>query len=352
MPYLLSPATVHLGLLDGSAGVAISSDAFISVSDEINVMHRLSTRAGESAVKALDLNTEFPGFPLEAKLDKDGKSKPGKFREADLEGAARVGDVVYWLGSHSCDAHAMECRERQVLFATELTGIGGETKPVPTGKVYQGLLGDMIGEALLKDYGLEAASKARPKDGPSAADPHKQAGLNIESLCASADGKTLFIGFRNPIPKGKALLVPLLNAEELVAKGGTHKARFGKPFDLDLGGLGFRDMVWWRDSYLIIGGDFGDRFEDDDSRPSRLFQWSGVADQKPVPVEFTPADGLDALNPEALIVFDEKRVLILSDDGAVKVDSKGNISNNGTKQKDALDKAKQFFRSVWLSATA
>jgi len=33
-------------------------------------------------------------------------------------------------------------------------------------------------------------------------------GLNIEGLCATPDGQ-LLIGFRNPIPDGKALIAPL-----------------------------------------------------------------------------------------------------------------------------------------------
>ena len=45
------------------------------------------------------------------------------------------------------------------------------------------------------------------------------------------------------------------------------------------------------------------------------------------------------LNPEALVVFEDGRLLILSDDGARKV---GDLTN-----KD-LEECKQSFRSVWV----
>ena len=76
--------------------------------------------------------------------------------------------------------------------------------------------------------------------------PKEEGGLNIESL--AADGGKLWIGFRNPIGKdGKALMVPLLNPKGVIEKDG--KARLGEPITLNLGGLGFRDMVRWHDSF-------------------------------------------------------------------------------------------------------
>lgn len=124
---------------------------------------------------------------------------------------------------------------------------------------------------------------------------------------------------------GKALMVPLLNPKEVIKKGG--KARLGEPITLNLGGLGFRDMVRWHDSFLIIAGDFVDRFAPG-AKPSRVFSWKPGAEPKDIGVDFHD------LNPEAIMIMGDgynARILILSDDGAYP----------GRGHKNA-------FRGVWL----
>jgi Protein of unknown function (DUF3616) len=97
--------------------------------------------------------------------------------------------------------------------------------------------------------------------------PKDEGALNIESL--AADGDKLWIGFRSPINKAKeALLVPLLNPTEAIKEGA--RAKLGDPVALKLGGLGVRDMVAWNDGFLIIAGDFNDRFAPG-AKPSRVF---------------------------------------------------------------------------------
>ena len=68
-----------------------------------------------------------------------------------------------------------------------------------TGKPYRNLLSDLVADHELADFKLGEAAKKAPKE---------EGGLNIESLCAV--GETLYIGFRNPIPNGKALIIPLV----------------------------------------------------------------------------------------------------------------------------------------------
>lgn len=70
----------------------------------------------------------------------------------------------------------------------------------------------------------------------------------------AATGGVLFIGFRNPIPGGRALIAPLSNAAELVVEAGA-TARFGEPLLLDVGGQGIRSLSRWRGSYLIVAGE-------------------------------------------------------------------------------------------------
>ncbi|WP_395753840.1 DUF3616 domain-containing protein [Prosthecobacter sp.] len=337
MAFALSTVSYHLGLPDGSAGVAVSNEAFIGASDESNVLHLHLTADGERGKPVLDLNEEFPGFPAKRK-----KKAPDAWRESDLESAAQVGELVYWIGSCSRGRDGKRAKEREVLFATRLVKRKGGVKPVPAGKVYKGLLDDLVAAPALKKYRLAESARLGPKEGPSD-EPPCWGGLNIESLCAEHGGGRLFIGFRNPIPCGQALLVPLLNAAELTQKRKKKpkariRAKFGEVMLLDLHGLGLRDMVWWRGRYLILAGYYDEYLNRQTKAPvSRLFQWTGKPEDKPVLLEDVDLKGL---NPEALVVFPNKRVLILSDDGGLR-DADGKILK---KAGEAMWK----FRSVWL----
>lgn len=319
MPLTLTTPIIHRGLMDGSAGIAVSPDAFITVSDEVNHIMRFSTYPESVGVMALDLNAEKDWFKARPK-------KKGAFHEADLEGAAQVGQRVYWISSHGYDDEPDETENHRVFFATDLNGEG---ELVPVGHVYRGLVEDLLAAESLKDFPLEAASQIKPKE---------LGGLNIEALGTAADGETLLIGFRNPIPGGRGLIVPLENPATLVE--GVGKASFGKPILLDLGGLGLRDIVWWQGKYLILAGHYKSHLSDESGQPdpavpaTQLYRWCGDAEEKPVKLEVD----LDDLNPEALIVFPDDRVLILSDDGGFQKDEfkKDPVNYQG------------HFRSVWL----
>ena len=154
----------------------------------------------------------------------------GKSLEADLEAGARIGDRVFWMGSHGRNKHGKERSNRCRFFATDIRVAGGEVTLTPVGKPYKDLLDDLVRDPRFDSFHLADAAQFTPK----AADA-----LNIEGLSATPDGH-LLIGFRNPIPQGKALLIPLLNPNEVV-DGKT--ARFGPAILLDLGGLGIRDIA-------------------------------------------------------------------------------------------------------------
>jgi hypothetical protein len=312
----ISKPIQHFGASDGSAAIACGGQYFAGATDENNVLRLYSVDDGSIGLALLDLN---PLLGIKPKM-KDGKEK---FDECDLEGAAGIGDRIYWIGSHGANSEGGPKKERQVLLATKVIGSGEGTKLEITGKAYKNLLSDLLADHELDNFRLSEAAKKAPKE---------EGGLNIESLCAV--GETLYVGFRNPIPNGEALIVPLVNPSAVVDEG--KPAHLGKPILLDLGGLGLRDMVWWRGNFVLIGGDFCDRF-DTGAQPSRLFLWNGGS-SKPVDLKIDFGD----LNPEALVVFADPqgdRLLILSDDGARKV---GNLAT-----KD-LEQSKQSFRSVWI----
>jgi hypothetical protein len=303
--FSLSAQILFEGALDGSAGADVGGGFFVGATDENNKFRLYDVKGGPS-LKTLDVG-----------LNAAVKSALGlkKVKECDLEGAAKFGDLIFWIGSHGRDAHAKEKKERQVLFATKLSGVGKDAKLEIAGKIYTQLIDDLLKDSALSSFDLAKAATLAPK--------HKGA-LNIESI--AADGGKLWIGFRNPQSKAKdALLVPLLNPTEIIKEG--VRARLGDPLLLKLGGLGVRDMVAWNDGFLIIAGDFIDRFAPG-AKPSRVFSWKPGTEPKDIGVDFGD------LNPEAIMIIhegDTARILITSDDGRYP-------GRNG----------KNAFRGVWL----
>lgn len=168
-----------------------------------------------------------------------------------------------------------------------------------SGKPYNGLLDDLIAEPKLAAYGLKEAAELAPKS-PGA--------LNIEGLAATPE-KHLLIGFRNPIPGGKALVIPLLNPNNVIEGA---RAEFGSPSELDLGGLGIRSLGYYEGRYLIVAGVYGE------GGGSKLYEWNGK--EKPHLVEHV---SFESLNPEGVAFHHANgtsEYFVLSDDGSVEVD--------------------------------
>lgn len=305
--FSLSTPVLFEGAVDGSAGADVGDGFFVGATDEDNEFRLYDVNEGLSP-KKLDVGVETA---VKSALGVE------KIKECDLEGAAKIGDLIFWIGSHGRNKNAEEKKERQVLFATKLSGSGRDAKLEIAGKVYTKLLGDLVNDPALAPFDLGKAATLAPKD---------EGAVNIESL--AADGEKLWIGFRNPKSKAKeALLVPLLNPTEAIKEGA--RAKLGDPVTLKLGGLGVRDMVAWRDGFLIIAGDFDDRFEQG-AKPSRVFLWKPGTDPRDIGVDFGD------LNPEAIVIMgqgDRARILILSDDG---------------KRPRGPDHSDNSFRGVWL----
>lgn len=273
------------GMCDASAVVPLGSEHFVVADDEDNLLRVYSRTHG-----GLPLHT----FDLSSFLRVDPKSP-----EVDLEGAAPLGDRVYWISSHARNKDGKERVSRRRFFATTLSEVNGTFTIQPVGRPYLSLLMDFLQDPRLKPFNLATAARRAPKS---------MNALNIEGLCATPEGH-LLIGFRNPVPKGRALLVPLLNPSEVIE---GKSARLGDPLLLDLGGLGIRSLARSGDRYLIIAGAY------DGKGQSLLFEWRGGAD---VPRRLPRAE-LAGLNPEAIEFLTEngvQRLLVVSDDGTRKI---------------------------------
>jgi hypothetical protein len=243
------------GMCDASGAVPLSHRRFVVADDEDNVLRVYDVERGGAPVARADVSSGL-------KLPVKPKKKPGKVPiapEADIEAATRLGDRAYFITSHGRNSSGKRKPERLRFFATNAPE-EGEIEVI--GEPYDGLLSDILKDARFADFELAKAAELAPK---------APGGLNLEGMTERKEGG-VWLGFRNPIPKGRALLVPLLNPEELIE---GKAARLGDPLTLDLGGLGVRSLSSYHGRYLIMAGDF------DQGAPSRLFMWTALTRRRP-----------------------------------------------------------------------
>jgi len=287
-------------MCDASAAAPINAELFIVADDEANIL-RVYRRRGGAPVMEVDLRA-FLGP-----------------QEADIEGGAAIGQFVFWIGSHGRKASGAQAPARQRLFATRFDTRGNSLEITPIGQPYTHLLDDLLADDRYAALGLAAAAERAPKDA---------GGLNIEGLGATPDGH-LLVGFRNPLPQGKAIVAPLLNPMKLL-EGDV--ARFDEPRQLDLGGLGIRSIGWIGGRYMIIAGPSGE------GGGARLFEWTGGAEP---PRQIREAH-LRGLNPEGVVFRDDQKTeyLVLSDDGTRVIE--------GEECKTLKDPTQKRFRGLVL----
>lgn len=292
-------------MCDASAAVAVSSNLFLAANDEDNVLRLYRLGQGGAPVQRFDL-TRF--------LQVDKRSP-----EVDLEGAATVGSRVFWIGSHGRNRRGKPAPSRARFFATDIRVQDGKVSVVPVGRPSSSLLSGLFADARYHRFKLKEASTLAPKS---------EDALNIEGLAATPEGH-LLVGFRNPIPDDKALLAPLLNPNEVVLNSAL--PRFGQPLQLDLGGLGIRDIGLHNGEYLILAGPHGggNRFA--------LYRWAGGESR---PVVFS-TQKFSGFNPEALVFFPGRPApFILSDDGT--------RLNQGVPCKELKQESLRSFRALFI----
>lgn len=311
----------HQGICDASAAVPLGQDRFIVGNDEAdkqlgNVLRVYNSQTSGEPLEIIDINSYFDNNP--------------KRKEIDLEAVSELDGVIYWITSHGRNKDAEQKLPRHQFFATKITG--DESILKQEGKSYtQLVLRDMIEDPKLAQFDLKTAETIAPKN---------PGGLNIEGLTVTPKGE-LLIGFRNPIPERKALLVPLKNPSDLVGVNKDSKANFGDPILLDLEGFGIRSIEYWSviDAYLIIAGKFdqGDDFA--------LYSWSGKQEDKPsrILISFP-----EFFRPESVLFYPDlnDQFQILSDDGTI-------VRANGQQCKNIADKdhPEKYFRSVWVKVS-
>jgi hypothetical protein len=303
-----APDQIYEGACDGSTAVALGSDRFLAAEDEHNVL-RIYT-IGKPEPQEIDIADH---------LALDNK------KEVDLEGSAMLGETLYWITSHGRNSDGEVKPNRFRLIALTPKPGGGVEQ---TGQPYKGLMEDMLADSLGSKFNLTRLDLPAAKE----LAPEAQGRTNIEGLAAWKSNQ-LLIAFRNPIPEGKALLVPLENPDGVI-KG--EKSRFGAPILLDLGGRGIRSIelrAKQRD-YVIVAGAF------DDTPDFQLFLWDPAKPPKRVDAN------LSGIRPEGIVLVSNRpdEALLLSDDGGVMVKFKGKDT-----ECKKLPPDQQTFQSRWVS---
>jgi hypothetical protein len=291
------------GTCDASGAVPIDARYFAVADDESNVLRVYDSEKGGPPIDWVDMT---PSLHLKK------KKKP----EADLEAATQVGNYALWISSHARTKKGKSQPDRLRFFATSMPT--RDTHMKLEGAPYTALLEDMMRDPRLAQFDLARAAERAPQE---------EGGLNIEGMTATPDGGVL-LGFRNPLPKGRALLVTLVNPLDPMH---GKPVRFGPPLLLDLDGLGVRSLSWWHGRYLIAAGHY------EHGAVSRLYAWQGDAS----PPELIVTPPLEDFNPEAFFTPEERgEIMLLSDDGSREI--------KGERCKDLEDEREMRFRGLWL----
>jgi hypothetical protein len=276
----LGEPLIFTGTCDASASSALSGDLFVVANDEDNILRFYRMSQPGRPVQTFDLK---PILPLK------GKS------EMDLEGATRLGQKVFFISSHGRNAEGKFAPNRHRLFALQFTESAGKTTVQLSGKPYANLSADLANDPKYLRFHLTEAAGLPPK---------APGGFNIEALTDTPDG-ALLIGFRNPIPEKRALLVPLLNPNDVIT---GQPPKFGDPLLLDLGGLGLRGISSTEKGYYILAGPA------EGHAPSHLYFSAGGPNAPHLVKEVK----FHKINPESICMFNTGSgtdFLILSDDG-------------------------------------
>ena len=133
------PSTVaYRGTCDASAAVRLGSLLFVSASDEDYILRVYKHEAPGKPCGTVDL------APFLKPADPD--------KEPDIEGAAVVGDRIYWVTSHGRNKDREEQESRQRFFATSVHVSGDDVQIVPVGRPYKRLIRDLISSRELREF--------------------------------------------------------------------------------------------------------------------------------------------------------------------------------------------------------
>ena len=286
-------AAVHTLSRNASTAVPLDADYMVVGDDEDQILRIYHRRMDGPPIYSRDFT---PNLGLTDRAPDD------RVREVDIEASARIGNRVYWLGSHGncggCDPPGELRPNRRRLFATDIVNTGTNYSLRYVGR-YDKLQSDLINWDNTNGHGLGRAALRLALSAMEGVPPETAArdGFNIEGLTVGPTGTVAYIGFRSPLTPGSgrtnALLIPLLNMPQLVvANPSPGPARFGKPIELFLDRRGIRSIDATSNGFVIVAG------TTTNSGTFRIYTWNGNTNQ--IPLERQTA--LSVNQPEGLIV--------------------------------------------------
>ena len=279
-----------------SAAVAVGEDTFIASSASDNVLRIYRTKGTSEPIASLDVS-KFLGLEAEP---------------ADIQGAARVADRVYWITSHSRDEGGRIRPGRYRFFATTIretdTGFDIELVGKPCTTLLNRLPSRNTVSTLRLDKAMRLGEELPEKQRKRLA-PTKE-GLRIEALCSDPHTHILFIGFRNPCPvrvttgRPHALVVPLNNPADVVEKG--KEPIFGEAMLWDFDGLGIAGLEYSpsHKMYFVLARPH------DANSPTALYRWSGMKASSPTSICTLCPTSVGA-NAKTLMAFEDSDKLLL-----------------------------------------
>ena len=215
-------------IYEPSGAVVLSDGKVLVVEDECERTLQLLEIGKDGKIKEL-------GTPKMNQMTKRGLEK----KVNDVEGVTTNGkSQVYLIASHSTNKkHKHKKAREQIVRLRYKDGKFSHFQH------YHGL--------------LKALKKLHPKLNSSSRKHKKE--VNIEALSWNYGNKSLLIGLRSPLIKGKAVVVPLKNPNAIFDK--AEEAKLAQPILLDLEGNGIRAMSWdeEKQGYWIVAGSVGKR---------------------------------------------------------------------------------------------
>ena len=328
----------HTGASDGSTAEALDT-AYMLIGDDENQIIRLYDRRRSGPPLAQ--------FDFAANLDLSGQEAG----EVDIEASTRVGNRLFWTGSHSHSNLAADRTNRMRFFATDLVGTGPSAQLVFAG-YYAHLKTDLTNWDSANGHGKGANYYGLTASAGTNVNPKTPYGFNIEGL-SMAPGSTnaAYLGFRAPIvpPTNRTftLIVPVLNFADLAARTNAPpgSAMFGAPIELDLYGRGIRSLEGTTNGYLISAGNPGDAGQGQYPLDFKLYTWTGNPGDQP---EQRTAD-LSHIQPEGIVEpppqpwTSDTQVQLVSDLGSKL------IYNDGVENKHEPYPAFKKSRSDWVT---
>ena len=337
----------HTGASDGSTALAVDNE-FMLVGDDENQVLRLYSRSNSGPAVA-----EFNMNPFLGLLDLYDNGTP---REVDIEASTRVGDRLYWLGSHSHSRDAEVRTNRGRIFVTDRSGSGRDSVLTFVGR-YDFLKLDLMNWDATNGHGKGSNYFGLMASGAPGVDPKAPdgSGFNFEGLAmAPGSTNTAFVCFRAPLVpatnRAKALIVPVTNFAALAISSATNAgaARFGTPIELNLGGRGIRSIEGDTNGYLISAGTPAAVPGDLPPQNFRLFTWNGFATNAPQEHDAILTDMI----PEGIVELppapwtSNSQVQLISDNGIT------DFYNDGMEAKLLPIREFKKFRSDWVALGA